>query len=90
LGDVDVEGLRVTAGDVDPVLSRERRRDVLRALSELPEAMREALLLRFDGEMSYEAIATVVGANESTVRSRVHYALLRMRALVGEKEVDER
>jgi|HubBroStandDraft_6_1064221.scaffolds.fasta_scaffold126092_2 RNA polymerase sigma-70 factor (ECF subfamily) len=89
-GVIAVEGLRVTAGDIDPVLSRERRRDVLRALADLPEAMREALLLRFDGEMSYEEIARVVGANESTVRSRVHFALLRMRATVGGEEADGR
>ena len=89
---VDMERLRVASPDVDPVLSRERRRDVLRALGELPEALREALLLRFDGELPYETIAAIVGANESTVRSRVHHALLRMRALVSgradEKGVD--
>jgi DNA-directed RNA polymerase specialized sigma24 family protein len=44
--------------------------------------MREALLLRFDAEMPYDAIAAIVGSNESTVRSRVHHALLRMRDLV--------
>jgi len=86
---VDVEGLRVADADVDPVLARERQRDVLRALDELPFALREALLLRFDGELSYEAIATIVGANESTVRSRVHHALLRMRARVREAGGEE-
>jgi RNA polymerase sigma-70 factor (ECF subfamily) len=80
---LEMERLRVDTADVDPVLARERQRDVLRALGELPEALREALLLRFDGELPYETIASIVGANESTVRSRVHHALLRMRALVG-------
>lgn len=81
-GAIDIERLRVASDDVDPILAQERQRDVLRALGELPEAMREALLLRFDAELPYDAIAAVVGSNESTVRSRVHHALLRMRELV--------
>jgi RNA polymerase sigma-70 factor (ECF subfamily) len=72
--------------DVDPILTEERRRDTLRALGELPEAMREALVLRFDGELSYEAIAAIVGAPESTIRSRVHYGLIKLRALLGGPE----
>jgi RNA polymerase sigma-70 factor (ECF subfamily) len=73
-------------GDLEAMLARERVRDVLRAMGELPEPMREALLLRFDAEMSYEEIAAIVGAPESTVRSRVHHALLRMRASVQREE----
>jgi RNA polymerase sigma-70 factor (ECF subfamily) len=76
----------VAITDVDPILAEERRRDTLRALGELPEAMREALVLRFDGELSYEAIAAIVGAPESTIRSRVHYGLLKLRALLGGPE----
>jgi RNA polymerase sigma-70 factor (ECF subfamily) len=83
---VEVERLQVTTPDAEAVLARERQRDVLRALGELPDAMREALLLRFEGELPYDAIAAIVGANESTVRSRVHHGLLRMRALVGSRE----
>jgi RNA polymerase sigma-70 factor, ECF subfamily len=72
--------------DVESLLARERRRDAQRALAELSEAMREAVILRFDLEMSYEAIAAIVGASESTVRSRVHYGLLRLRALLKARE----
>lgn len=71
-----------TQGDLEVLLASERRRDTLRALQALPDAMREAVLLRFDGELSYEAIAAIVGAPESTVRSRVHYGLLRLRELL--------
>src|SRR5580700_2023084 len=72
--------------NVEALLLHERLRDARRALAELPDAMREALLLRFDAEMSYEDISAIVGAPESTVRSRVHHALLRMRASVREEE----
>lgn len=82
----DIERLTVKSEDIDPLLSRERRRDALRALGDLPEAMREALLLRFDAEMPYEAIAAVLGSNESTVRSRVHHALRRLRTMLSQGE----
>jgi RNA polymerase sigma-70 factor (ECF subfamily) len=82
---IDIERAGVTSQEVDPILDRERRQDALRALGELPEAMREAVLLRFDAELSYETIAIILGANESTVRSRVHHGLLKLRALVSGK-----
>ncbi|MGD0676317.1 MAG: RNA polymerase sigma factor [Polyangiaceae bacterium] len=75
-----------TPADVDPMITEERFRDALRALGELPEAMREAVILRFDSELSYDAIGAIVGATESTVRSRVHYGLLKMRTLLGAPE----
>jgi RNA polymerase sigma-70 factor (ECF subfamily) len=78
----DARAVAATA-EVDPIIAEEHRRDALRALGELPEPMREAVVLRFDCELSYEAIAAIVGAPESTVRSRVHYGLLKLRALVG-------
>ena len=84
--DLDAADRTAPASDVEALLLRERVRDARRALADLPEAMREALLLRFDAEMSYEDISAIVGAPESTVRSRVHHALLRMRASVREEE----
>jgi RNA polymerase sigma-70 factor (ECF subfamily) len=82
---VDVERLRVASEEVDPILERERRRDAQRALGELPDPQREAVLMRFDAGLTYEAIAAIAGTNESTVRSRVHHGLLKLRALVGKK-----
>ena len=84
-GRVDVERLAMSSEEVDPVLARERRRDALEALAELPDALRESVLLRFEHEMSYELIAAIVGANESTVRSRVHHGLLKLRVLVAKE-----
>jgi RNA polymerase sigma-70 factor (ECF subfamily) len=40
---------------------------------------REALLLRFFEDMSYEEIARVTGATIGTVRSRIHYGKIALR-----------
>jgi RNA polymerase sigma-70 factor, ECF subfamily len=66
-------------GHLDALVARERQRDVLSALGTLPAPMREALLLRFQEELSYEDISAIVGASESTVRSRVHHGLRQLR-----------
>jgi len=50
------------------------------ALDELPEEQREVLALRFIEEMSYEQIAEVIARPLGTVRSRIYYAKLALRA----------
>jgi RNA polymerase sigma-70 factor (ECF subfamily) len=71
---------------LDVLVERERQRGVHRALLGLPEPMREALLLRFQEELAYEDIAAIVGAPESTIRSRVHHGIkqLRQRLVKGD------
>lgn len=65
---------------VEALIARELQGDVHRALGELPEPMREALLLRFGEGLAYEDVAAIVGASESTVRSRVFHGLKRLSA----------
>jgi len=68
---------------LDAILVRERQRGVLSALGKMPPALREALLLRFGEELSYEEMATIQGAGASTIRSRVHHGLKGLRALLA-------
>ena len=65
----------VTAGQLDRLLVLERQRRVREALSEISAPLREALLLRYGEDLRYDEITGVVGAPESTLRSRVHYGL---------------
>jgi RNA polymerase sigma-70 factor, ECF subfamily len=64
-----------SAGQLDGLLVQERRTRVREALSHLSLPMREALLLRYAEDLRYDEIASVVGASESTLRSRVHHGL---------------
>jgi len=65
---------------LDQLLVRERSREVLRALAKVPELQREAMLLRFDEDLTYEEMAAVLGASESTLRSRVYHGIRALRA----------
>jgi RNA polymerase sigma-70 factor, ECF subfamily len=67
--------LQGTPEQIDALLVAERSRRVREAMTELSPAMREALLLRYAEELRYDEMTTVVGATESTLRSRVHHGL---------------
>jgi RNA polymerase sigma-70 factor (ECF subfamily) len=58
---------------------RELGRLVARAVAELPEPLRLALVLRHYEEMSFEEMARLLGTPPSTLKSRFATALNRMR-----------
>jgi RNA polymerase sigma-70 factor (ECF subfamily) len=65
----------------DNQLERRRRAKRLQELiAALPEAQREAFLLREEAGLSLEEIAETTGANAETVKSRLRYALAKLRA----------
>ena len=75
-----------TARVADPdtperVLSEfERRRQLQLALDELPEEQREVLLLRLGQDLTLEEIGNVTGVGRETVKSRLRYAMDKLRA----------
>jgi RNA polymerase sigma-70 factor, ECF subfamily len=55
---------------------------VQRALADLPDHLREVVVLRLYEGLDYAAIGEIVGAGEPTVRSRMRYALETLRRIV--------
>lgn len=58
----------------------EQRRRLQLAIEALPEEQREVVLLRLEQELSLEDIATITGAGRETVKSRLRYAMDKLRA----------
>jgi len=58
-------------------------------LNELTQEHREALVLRFLQDMSYESIAAVVDCSVGTVRSRLHYAKKSLRSAIDRRQNHE-
>ena len=58
---------------------QEARHRLHQALGELPEDQREAVLLRLQQELSLEEIARITGVGRETVKSRLRYALDKLR-----------
>jgi RNA polymerase sigma-70 factor (ECF subfamily) len=71
--------------DSPPVLleRRETARRILDALAELPAPQREAFLLAEEGDMTLEEIAHATGVGRETAKSRLRYALDRLRRRLG-------
>jgi RNA polymerase sigma-70 factor (ECF subfamily) len=71
--------------DADPPATVERREEVERlraAVLLLPEREREVFLLRQNGDLTYTAIAEVIGAPVGTVKTRMRSALARLREVL--------
>jgi RNA polymerase sigma-70 factor (ECF subfamily) len=62
----------------------ERRRNLQRAIEQLPDEQRVAITLRMEQELSLEEIAEVTGAGRETVKSRLRYAMNRLRETLTE------
>jgi len=58
----------------------------LQLISELPDEQREAFLLREEAGMSLAEIAEVTGVNIETAKSRLRYAVNRLRKGMNDNE----
>ena len=80
--DADERTARVADPDTpERVLSEfQHRRQLQLALDELPEEQREVLLLRLEQDLTLEEIAAITGVGRETVKSRLRYAMDKLRA----------
>ncbi|HEX6057859.1 MAG TPA: RNA polymerase sigma factor [Gemmatimonadaceae bacterium] len=62
----------------------ELREELARALAELPAPAREAVLLRYAEELTYEEMASITGSGVSALKMRVQRACARLRSLLLE------
>ena len=68
------------SGEPDAMLARkDLAQRILGALADLPAAQREAFLLTEEGGLSLEEIAAATGVGKETAKSRLRYALERLR-----------
>jgi RNA polymerase sigma factor (sigma-70 family) len=68
-------------GSIDGVAERD---ELARALAELSEDEREAIALRYGGDLTVPEIARLTGEKLTTVEGRVYRGLRKLRELLGE------
>jgi RNA polymerase sigma-70 factor (ECF subfamily) len=79
--DVDPAGLGLaTEADATDAVWPELER----ALAQLPAEQREAVVLRYSDDLTYEEMSRITGAGESALKMRVQRAFVRLRALLQE------
>jgi RNA polymerase sigma-70 factor (ECF subfamily) len=81
-GVINPDGLR-SAGDPHHELHTEQQRTILyKALQELPEKERAAIVLRDIEGLSTAEVAEILGSSEATVRSQISSARLKIKKAV--------
>lgn len=86
--DPDEAPLEIAASDADrpdvQAVSRAQARAFVEAVEALPAAQREAFLLQAEAGLSLEEIAAVTEAGHETVKSRMRYAMAKLRGAMEE------
>ena len=84
---VDLENVDVEGNSPNPERQAEARQGLQRfakALEALPPAQREAFLLHEEAGMSVAEIAQATGAGEEAAKSRLRYAMAKLKAAVND------
>jgi len=84
---VDVDSMDIEGNSPNPERQVQARQDLLRfasALEALPAAQREAFLLHEEAGMSVSEIAQATGADEEAAKSRLRYAVAKLRKAVDD------
>ena len=76
-------GRGLDAGEL--TIEHERAQRARTALAKLKPSEREAVVLRFEAELSFRELAIACGVDEAAARKRVSRALARMRADLSEE-----
>jgi RNA polymerase sigma-70 factor (ECF subfamily) len=84
---IALDGEEVDSRSPDPADQAQARESLARfaaALEALPRLQREAFLLHEEGGLSVAEIAAATGANEETAKSRLRYAMAKLKAAVSD------
>ncbi|MDB4364104.1 sigma-70 family RNA polymerase sigma factor [Akkermansiaceae bacterium] len=66
----------------DMLMQNERMRALDQAIAQLPDAEREVLTMRLQGDLPFKEIASIIGAPLGTVLARMQRAKTRLKALL--------
>jgi RNA polymerase sigma-70 factor (ECF subfamily) len=80
------EDTRVEETGENLLLKKESRKEVLKALEQLPENLRIVLILKEYGELNYKEIGRALGISEGNVKVRVFRARERLAVLLTEED----
>ena len=72
-----------TPGALDEILANERKKQLYKALDNLPVRMRRCVLLRIHGNLKYREIAVLMGTSIETVKSQLSQAQDRLEGELG-------
>jgi len=85
--ELEAEQYADTSEQPDTIAERSLAKErLVVALNELPEEQRDAFLLHEEAGLNIDQIASVTGSNRETAKSRLRYAVNKLRAAIEEPQ----
>ena len=86
--DVQTEEMAdVQAGPDELIAAEKRRRQLTAAIKNLPFEQKDTLMLKLETGLDLQAIADVTGVNRETAKSRLRYAVRKLKQVLGAYEL---
>lgn len=81
--------IKLCDGNIEDVIMADQTNKDLRTLiAMLPPSQREIIILRFYEDLSFKEIAEVTGVSINTSLGRMRYALINLRKIIQEKNIN--
>lgn len=89
-GDADPDEVSSKQPQPDEQMARQNRRDeLLAAINSLPADQKDALILKMETGLDLQTIAEVTGVNPETAKSRLRYAVKKLKQILANQGVQE-
>lgn len=84
----NIEDLDIEANEfvIDILEKNEKRKAVKKAIDELPNLQREAIILRYYHDLKINEISKITGYNANTVKSRLFNGIKNLKKIIGGDE----
>lgn len=81
----DINNIELSSSEnvIDILEKNERRGQVIKALNNLPDLQREAIILKYYNDLKIKDISRITGANESTIKSRIFNGIKSLKNIIG-------
>jgi RNA polymerase sigma-70 factor (ECF subfamily) len=87
----ELDEIQLTSNNPGPAEALQadcRESNLLRAMASLPDEQRDALLLKLEAGLDLDSIARVTGVNRETAKSRLRYAVQKLKKALGEADAE--
>jgi RNA polymerase sigma-70 factor (ECF subfamily) len=75
---------------VEAIIHEEKINKIRALIERLPFEQREVVIMRQYGELSFKEISKILNININTALGRMHYAILKMREMINEEQINLR
>lgn len=81
----DINNIEISSSEnvIDILEKNEKRSQVIKALNNLPDLQREAIILKYYNDLKIKDISRITGANESTIKSRIFNGIKSLKNIIG-------